>query len=1176
MTAAELQRILRRVDEKAVLVSARILERVVRDVLQMPGFFWSVPHQKSFVCDRQTLFRHAEQADLDLPPDQLVLPEIVLLLVRPENEHLSTLESEQLLLTYWRRLFHARVHLAFEKPGAGRLLDEQSLKERLAQLGQTTFEEIRQVLIQDRYLTYQADDYSTYVEFAAVYLELNYFAPSLLENTFPGITDKQPILQLLQRDLNAEALFHATRLQGAPLPNELPFVRTDESQEAYWNLVRLAQKATLKNNLVQAAILYMKASRIAPGALTLSTRREAEKKMGDLASRLAQLCDLSDQDRKRWTRLLSSLLEKADQGVLPVEERVLTALQRACEAHEREIYTIDVFEYLRSLGKKSFYRPLPSQRKVRVVRHLADARSRLEEVRLSDDDRDELGQLLDAAYAHRTHDLQARFRPVLSTALEDVGLRPTNPVERVAFDKMVREMLDRITTHGFLSFGELRDTISRNHLKLPDVNDPQQFFRGDALLQLDSRLADLMDGVYRRGEIYTRFLARGSSLLFGTWLGRHLTRMLLLPLVLAWMTVYLVGYVLSFVPHEFSEPLHQVSLVLMGPVHELGERAKLQEEQPTKEALAAIPPPSIHWGWHLMIVVGMGVLVYLLLEWEGFRLAFLRWLWSLGLLLRRLCWDWPISLLPLAAIRRAFSSWLVQLVLRFVLMPALPLGVVVWFFPEFFVGWRLLWGFAYVGALCVVNSPLGRILLEGMVDLISQVEILIRAGLIPGLIRWTSLIFRRIVDAIEMLFHRIDELLRFTTGDNRFSLILRSVLGTLWTPIAAVMRFFMLVLIEPLVNPLKLPLTFLFAKVYYAIGPAFGLLPSIQQPPFADLIGMVPAYLLALGIVNLLPSVGGFLGWEMRENWGLYRSNREDKLRPVAVGSHGETVRGLLVPGFHSGTVPSLYTKLRKAERSAIRTRNWSQARSFRHELNHVKEALQRFAEREMVALLLQSRDWRGVPVRVGEVVLATNRIVFPLCHPDYPLQDLRIEIQHHHGHLIARIRQIGWTETLDAVQRRTLETALAGFYKRCEVDLVREQIFAALPATPRAVEFGHQRMLVHHPSHDTPQQYPLSTTIPSKQAEFLPLVFQWRPILWDQWVECWKQDEQGQGNPGLPGISEAILPPAEAVSARSGDSLHIAENLLSSDRTTLATPAKPMVHEYQSDHRFTHDHESG
>ena len=41
----------------------------------------------------------------------------------------------------------------------------------------------------------------------------------------------------------------------------------------------------------------------------------------------------------------------------------------------------------------------------------------------------------------------------------------------------------------------------------------------------------------------------------------------------------------------------------------------------------------------------------------------------------------------------------------------------------------------------------------------------------------------------------------------------------------------------------------------------------------------------------------------------------------AAIGSHGETVRGLLQPGFHSGTVPRLYARLRAAERRAVQTR---------------------------------------------------------------------------------------------------------------------------------------------------------------------------------------------------------------------------------------------------------------
>ena len=85
-----------------------------------------------------------------------------------------------------------------------------------------------------------------------------------------------------------------------------------------------------------------------------------------------------------------------------------------------------------------------------------------------------------------------------------------------------------------------------------------------------------------------------------------------------------------------------------------------------------------------------------------------------------------------------------------------------------------------------------------------------------------------------------------------------------------------------------------------------------------------------MGTLWLLPDAVTYLFWEMRENWRLYRANRPAALRPVAVGPHGETVKGLLHRGFHSGTVPRLYARLRAAEREAARTDNWRDARTHR------------------------------------------------------------------------------------------------------------------------------------------------------------------------------------------------------------------------------------------------------
>ena len=80
-------------------------------------------------------------------------------------------------------------------------------------------------------------------------------------------------------------------------------------------------------------------------------------------------------------------------------------------------------------------------------------------------------------------------------------------------------MLDRLAERGFLHIGDLRDAISRNNLKLPDLSGPVGFLRGDQLLQADRRMASALDGVYRPGEVYMRWLQRLSAVGFGTALG---------------------------------------------------------------------------------------------------------------------------------------------------------------------------------------------------------------------------------------------------------------------------------------------------------------------------------------------------------------------------------------------------------------------------------------------------------------------------------------------------------------------------------------------------------------------------------------------------------------------------------------------------------------------------------
>ncbi len=144
------------------------------------------------------------------------MPERLILLAEPDLDRANGMGHEQVLLRYWRSLFHARVHLAFDErpdlvPPLGAWLDD-----RIARLGRVEFAEARAVLIEDAYLVLPADDRSTYVEFAAAYLELLAFHPEILPHTFPAIDDHDAVVSLLAEDVETDALLKATRLPGAP------------------------------------------------------------------------------------------------------------------------------------------------------------------------------------------------------------------------------------------------------------------------------------------------------------------------------------------------------------------------------------------------------------------------------------------------------------------------------------------------------------------------------------------------------------------------------------------------------------------------------------------------------------------------------------------------------------------------------------------------------------------------------------------------------------------------------------------------------------------------------------------------------------------------------------------------------------------------------------------------
>src|SRR5262249_20915126 len=156
----------------------------------------------------------------------------------------------------------------------------------------------------------------------------------------------------------------------------------------------------------------------------------------------------------------------------------------------------------------------------------------------------------------------------------------------------------------------------------------------------------------------------------------------------------------------------------------------------------------------------------------------------------------------------------------------------------------------------------------------------------------------------------------------------------------------------------------------------------------------LPAYAIAFVALHTLPGAAGFLVWELKENWRLYRANRALALGPVVIGSHGETMTRLLRPGFHSGTLPKLYARIRRALRKAQRTGDWERPRRLEATLHHVEQDIGHFAERELVAFINGAKHWRHGPIHVSSVATATNRIILKLACPALAEPDLEISFE--------------------------------------------------------------------------------------------------------------------------------------------------------------------------------------
>ena len=1069
----------------AVLVEERVLRRVIKQHRKVRGFGLQVPHEQCYCLRRDELARLLERDDTTVAVD--TLPERVLLTSGHRTALAEGQPAEASLV--WRRLFHARVHQAFDELFETKRLALPAIRQRIHRVGQTEFDEIRTVLRQEDLLLPPTDDCSTYVEFVALYLELVHFAPHAVARTFPAVFDRTAVDETIALDIDPRALLAATRPPRgpeAPLVTHVEVPPASVEPEVTTPLARpLAQRTSKKGNHARAAILYARAG----------DDHAAGEELDTIVAQLASV--LGTVAKAAWTKALLPVARFAARQRstrFNPGARLLHDLQKAGMVTAHDVKAVDLLGWAFSRGDQPLVRALPATREVRIAKHVHAAAAKLVACELASPD--EMARLAEALHAiadAADDQLRAALRPKIEAALDAVDVHPHSLPERVGEKKLVDELLDRAVTLGRFSLGDLRDAISRNDLKLPDLA-VSDLGRGDQLLRADKLLSSSLDGVYRRGEVYMRALQKISSVLFGTPVGRFLTLYLMLPLL-----------------GSFA--------VVEGLQHMVG---------PVWNALFHVHPVIAT----NTTLLGGAAFLFLVLHVTLFRRAMhvlVRGLWRV---IRFLLFDAPLAVLRLRAVQWLLSSRFV----RWIVKPALPAGIVL--LATYDVVEPLRWfvvGGAFVLVALAMNSRYGRRAEEITIDWLVRSSRQVTGHILPGLVKYTLELFARLMESLDRFLYRVDEWLRFRQGQSRLKLVFKGLFGTLWFVITYILRLYVNLFVEPTTNPIKhFPVVTVAAKIIIPF------IPSMLEG-ITNVASVVMGDQLAKGFagftVLVLPGLAGFLVWELKENWRLYRRTRSKTLRPLAIGHHGETMVRLLRPGFHSGTIPKLFTKLRRA---AWRDDPAAAARASEG-LHHVEEAVVTFVDRQLVSMLNESAAFRATDVASGHVEIGSNRIQIELRCPSVSADAATIRFELQSGWLVASLRSLGWIEQLAPDQREIFEIALAGFYKLSAIDLVREQLEHALVEGPGATAPPYDvsdEGIVVWPGHafDTEIVYALrsSRLAPTVRGASYdgPVIdlarrhalYGREPLYWAKWSTTWQQIARAEA-PSHVIVGPSLLP---------------------------------------------------
>ncbi|MCF8004377.1 MAG: sulfite exporter TauE/SafE family protein [Chromatiaceae bacterium] len=631
----------------------------------------------------------------------------------------------------------------------------------------------------------------------------------------------------------------------------------------------------------------------------------------------AELCALvhrlADDDRARFGS--------------PAAQGLLGCLEQLMLQGPTDYYRLRLGRWLMQLGRAPIREQLPFQPLLKALRVLEVSRARLEELPWPMAELERFSSLLRRLNRLITDRLDTELMPRIEQAMQEADFVPRNHREIVAAQKMKLELLDVIKHRRHLKFTDARDIVARNILRLPDPTW-SEFFRGDRLRRLDRTAERALPGVYRPGELYIKGLQQLGAPLFGTPMGRDILRYLLLPFGGSFLVLKSLDLLIALIPFvdksfHFTEI---TSVVLSGCLINLFAYTGIGRHIAQSVSLG---------GWRILRF----------LVWDGPR-GLLHW--------------WPIAGLLSTAMMRGLGRNLIQplLIGALPLAPIIALAVLVDEVPIEPGLWLL--GLAFALGTLARNTPAGRRFLDNLSTRIGVYLQRLNQALFIGLIQQLLFFFKEVTRRFSQLLHRVDEGLTHHLSERWSSLALKALLAPIWRFSESLIQFYVTVLVEPQVNPVKhFPIVTIGHKLLLPFLPAItaafveitqSVLPKVVAYPFVTLT------------IVLLPGLFGFLVWELKENWKLYEANHRERLRaldaepapgapiePASVGAHGESMRGLMCRGFHSGTLPKGFDRLRKVIRQQLRDNKPypRRLRRCQRQLEEVEHAIGIFVDRE-------------------------------------------------------------------------------------------------------------------------------------------------------------------------------------------------------------------------------------